>query len=91
MCLTNNEAIQDVLFFPQMKPENFGAKKGPELNENKKLIFDLLAKEQSMELNSLKDKTGLSNKQWDKSVKGLAKHGVTKVTKTDDVLTIEIF
>ncbi|PWH85339.1 lysine--tRNA ligase [Brumimicrobium oceani] len=90
MYLTDNEAIQEVLFFPQMKPENFGAKKGPELNENEQLIFDLLAKEQSMELNSLKEKTGLSNKQWDKGVKGLAKHGLTKVTKADDVLTIEI-
>ncbi len=90
MYLTDNEAIQEVLFFPQMKPENFGAKKGPELNENEQIIFDLLAKEQSMELNSLKDKTGLSNKQWDKAVKGLAKHGLTKVTKADDVLTIEV-
>ncbi|WP_107039494.1 lysine--tRNA ligase [Brumimicrobium mesophilum] len=90
MYLTNNEAIQEVLFFPQMKPENFGAKKGPELNENEQLIFDLLAKEQSMELNSLKDKTGLSNKQWDKGVKGLTKHGVAKVTKNEDILTIEI-
>jgi len=49
-----------------------------------------LAKENAMELNSLKDKTGLSNKQWDKGVKGLAKHGITKVTKSDDVLTIEL-
>ena len=90
MYLTDNEAIQEVLFFPQMKQENFGTKKGPELNENEQLIFDLLAKEQSMELNSLKDKTGLSNKQWDKGVKGLAKHGITKVTKADDILTIEL-
>jgi lysyl-tRNA synthetase class 2 len=90
MYLTDNEAIQEVLFFPQMKPENFGVKKGPELNENEQIIFDLLAKENAMELNSLKDKTGLSNKQWDKGVKGLAKHGITKVTKSDDVLTIEL-
>ena len=90
MYLTDNPAIQEVLFFPQMKPENFGTKKGPELNENEQLIFDLLAKEQSMELNTLKDKTGLSNKQWDKGVKGLAKHGLTKVTKSEDTLTIEL-
>ena len=90
MYLTDNKAIQEVLFFPQMKPENFGVKKGPELNENEQLIFDILTKEQSMELNALKDRTGLSNKQWDKGVKGLAKHGLTKVTKAEDVLTIEV-
>lgn len=90
MFLTNNPAIQEVLFFPQMRPEVFGAKKGPELNDNEKLIFDLLAKEQKMDLNVLKEQTGLSNKQWDKGVKGLAKHGLTKVTKEEDQLTIEL-
>lgn len=90
MFLTNNAAIQEVLFFPQMRPEKFGEKKGPELTENEKLIFDILSKEQSMDLNALKDAAGLSNKQWDKGVKGLAKHGLTKVTKTDDGLTIEV-
>ena len=90
MFLTNNPAIQEVLFFPQMRPEVFGAKKGPELNENEKLIFDLLSKEQKMDLNVLKEQAGLSNKQWDKGVKGLAKHGLTKVTKVEDQLTIEL-
>ncbi|MFA5574052.1 MAG: lysine--tRNA ligase [Brumimicrobium sp.] len=90
MFLTGNEAIQEVLFFPQMRPEKFGENKGPDLTENEQLVFDLLSKEQSMELNKLKELTGFSNKQWDKSVKGLAKHGLTKVTKTDDSLIIEI-
>lgn len=89
MFLTNNASIQEVLFFPQMKPEVWG-KKGPELTENEKLIFDILNKEQSMDLNDLKEKVGLSNKQWDKGVKGLAKHGLTKVTKENDTLTIEL-
>jgi lysyl-tRNA synthetase class 2 len=73
-----------------MKPEKWDAPKGPELTENEKLIFDILEKEKSMDLNALKEQVGLSNKQWDKGVKGLAKHGLTKVTKTDDALTIEI-
>ena len=89
MFLTNNPSIQEVLFFPQMKPEVFGMK-GPELTENEKVIFDILDKEKSMDLNALKDATGLSNKQWDKGVKGLGKHGLAKVTKTDDSLLIEI-
>lgn len=90
MFLTNNPAIQEVLFFPQMKPEKFGEKKGPELTENENLIFGILSKETSMDLNSLKEQVGLSNKQWDVAMKGLAKHGITKVTKTDDSLLVEL-
>jgi len=90
MFLTNNPAIQEVLFFPQMRPEKFVMVKGPELTENEQLIFDTLSKEQAMDLNALKDKVGLSNKQWDVAVKGLAKHGLTKVSKTDEALLIEL-
>ncbi len=89
MFLTNNPSIQEVLFFPQMKPEVFG-KQGPDLTENEKLIFDILSKKQKMDLSELKSQAGLSNKQWDKGIKGLAKHGLTKVTKTDEGLTIEL-
>src|SRR5690554_2512330 len=89
MYLTDNPAIQEVLFFPQMKPEKFGAKKGPELKEDEQLIFALLAQEQTIDLNVLKEKTGLSNKKWDKGVKGLTKNGLAKVTKTEGGLTIE--
>ncbi|TNE53801.1 MAG: lysine--tRNA ligase [Bacteroidetes bacterium] len=89
MLLTDNSSIQEVLFFPQMKPEVF-EKKGPELTENEKIVFDILSKEKSMDLNALKERSGLSNKQWDKSIKGLSKHGLTKVTKTDDALTIDV-
>ncbi|MEZ4922374.1 MAG: lysine--tRNA ligase [Crocinitomicaceae bacterium] len=90
MFLTNNASIQEVLFFPQMKPETFGGPKGPELTENEQAILDILTKEKSMDLNALKEQSGLSNKQWDKSIKGLSKHGLTKVTKTDDALIVEV-
>jgi len=89
MYLTNNQSIQEVLFFPQMKPEVFG-KKGPELSDNEKLVFDILSKENKMDLNELKSQAGLSNKQWDKSIKGLAKHNLTKVSKTDEGLFVEV-
>jgi lysyl-tRNA synthetase class 2 len=69
-----------------MKPE----KKGPELGENEKLIFDFLKKESKMELSVLKSQVELSNKKWDKAIKGLASHGLTKVNKTDDGLFIEL-
>lgn len=89
MFLTNNASIQEVLFFPQMKPEVFG-KKGPELTDSEKVILDILSKEGTMDLNVLKTEAGLSNKQWDKGIKGLGKHGLTKVTKTDDALLVEL-
>lgn len=89
MFLTNNAAIQEVLFFPQMRPEKF-EEIGPELNEDEQLIFDLLEKEGKMDLNVLKDQSGLSNKKWDKGIKGLRNHDLIKVVKIGDDLTIEI-
>jgi lysyl-tRNA synthetase class 2 len=86
MFLTNNQSIQDVLFFPQMKPEQ----KAVELTDNEKAIFDILKKEKSMNLVDLKSQAGLSNKGWDKGMKGLAKHGLTKVKKTDSALIVEL-
>ncbi|MFP5471213.1 MAG: lysine--tRNA ligase [Bacteroidia bacterium] len=89
MFLTNNPAIQEVLFFPQMKPEKF-EKKDPELNDNEKLVFDILSKEQSMSLEALKNQSGLSNKQWDTTIKGLRAHGLVNVLKTDESLIVEL-
>ncbi|NND11111.1 MAG: lysine--tRNA ligase [Flavobacteriaceae bacterium] len=86
MFLTNSASIQDVLFFPQMRPE----KKAVELNDNEKAIFDILKKEGTMNLSELKSQAGLSNKGWDKGMKGLSKLGLTKVTKTEDNLIVEV-
>ncbi len=90
MFLTNNPSIQEVLFFPQMKPEKFGEKKGPELDEQEQHVFNLLSKQGSMDLNVLKEQSGLSNKQWDKAVKGLRGYGVIDVVKNDEQLTISV-
>jgi len=88
MYLTNNPAIQEVLFFPQMKAENFATNE-VELTENEKIIFDILSKEDKIELKELKAQANLSNKQWDVSMKGLAKKSLSKVTKTGDFLIVE--
>lgn len=88
MYLTNNSSIQEVLFFPQMRPEK--QEKKVELTENEKLIFDNLSKNSPMDLNELKNQVGLSNKQWDKGMKGLGKLGLTKVTKTETGLFVEV-
>ena len=86
MFLTNNQSIQEVLFFPQMRPE----KKQVALNENEKVIFEILKTQKRMDLNELKSQSGLSNKGWDKGIKGLGKHGLTKVEKTDEGLFVEL-
>ena len=91
MFLCNQPSIQEVLLFPQMKPEvwqNDNQKNN--LTDNEKIIFDTLSKNKKMDLVELKNLSGLSNKQWDKSIKSLGKQGLTKVVKTDDSLTVEI-
>lgn len=75
MFLTNNASIQEVLFFPQMKPE----KKQVELSDEEKLIISLLKTESNQSLLSLKEKSALSGKKWDAAMKGLSKHGLVKV------------
>ncbi|WP_335967301.1 lysine--tRNA ligase [Galbibacter sp. PAP.153] len=87
MLLTNNASIQEVLFFPQMRPEK---KVEVALNDEEKAVFELLKKENKMLLNDLKDASGLSNKKWDKTIKGLTKHKLVKVEKTDEGLFCEI-
>ena len=84
MFLTNNASIQEVLFFPQMKPE----KKQLDLNDNESAIFNLLKENKTMNLQDLKSKVGLSNKGWDKGLKGLTKLELIKVSKINDVLTV---
>jgi lysyl-tRNA synthetase class 2 len=87
MYLTNNASIQEVLFFPQMKPENTVS---IELNEDEQQVFDILAKAGRLDLNDLKTQAGLSNKKWDKTIKGLTSKKAAKVNKTNDGLFIEV-
>ncbi|MDH3698105.1 MAG: lysine--tRNA ligase [Flavobacteriaceae bacterium] len=82
MLLTDNTSIQEVLFFPQMRPE----KKAVELKDNEKTILDLLKKESPIALSQLKEAAGLSNKAWDKGIKGLGKLGLAKVVKEGEAL-----
>lgn len=86
MYLTNNPSIQEVLFFPQMRPEV----KKVALADNEKVIFDIISKEQSMELNSLKLAAALSGKQWDLGIKALTKMGLVAVSKEDETLTVTL-
>ena len=88
MFLTNNASIQEVLFFPQMKPER--AAQTVELNDEEKAVLTIIQKVEKIELSELKSQSGLSNKKWDKTIKGLTKNKLAKVDKTDDGLFVEI-
>ncbi|MGB3591557.1 MAG: lysine--tRNA ligase [Nonlabens sp.] len=87
MYLTDNPSIQEVLFFPQMKPENTLS---VELNDDEKSVYQLLEKTGKTTLDSLKSAAGLSNKKWDKAIKGLTGKKVAKVTKAEDGLFVEL-
>ncbi|WP_111670347.1 lysine--tRNA ligase [Algoriphagus litoralis] len=86
MLLTNKTTIQEVLFFPQMRPE----KKAVEMTEDEKVIFELLIKNHPASLPDLKAQSGLSGKKWDVSMKGLTQKGVVKVTKEGEMLTVDL-
>ncbi|MDA0278336.1 MAG: lysine--tRNA ligase [Bacteroidetes bacterium] len=86
MLMTNNASIQEVLFFPQMRPE----KKAVELSENEKIVLELLKKTNPMPLLDLKEASGLSNKAWDKTIKSLTKIQMVVVAKEVDALTCSL-
>ena len=88
MFLTNNPSIQEVLFFPQMRPE----KKMPaiELGDDEKLILEILKSGEAMPLSEVKEKSQLSGKKWDKATKNLTKSNIVKVEKTEDNLFIKL-
>jgi len=86
MFLTNNESIQEVLFFPQMRPE----KKDVELSDDEKVVFELLKQSERLLLDALKVKTEFSNKKWDKTIKGLTSKKVAKVVKEGEELFVEL-
>ena len=88
MFLTNNQSIQEVLFFPQMRPEKKAT--SIELNDDEKAVLAIITNVEKIDLNTLKVQSGLSNKKWDKTIKSLTKNNVAKVSKTDEGLFVEV-
>ena len=86
MFLTDNQSIQEVLFFPQMRPE----KKALAISDEAKDVLKTLKTAERLTLSDLKTKSGLSNKKWDKTIKELTKNGLAKVEKTDAGLFVEV-
>ena len=86
MLMTNNSSIQEVLFFPQMKLEQ----KTVELTEEEKTVLQHIKETQPAVLTAIKEKAGLSNKKWDKAIKGLGQKKVVQVVKNEEGLFIEV-
>jgi lysyl-tRNA synthetase class 2 len=85
MYLTNNASIQEVLFFPQMRPE----KKQVDLTEDEKHIIEILKANEGISIGDLKEKAALSGKKWDAASKGISKHGLMKITVDGDNKIVE--
>ena len=83
MLFTNNSSIQEVLFFPQMRPE----KKKILMNESEKLVYENISDENQL-LSEIRSKTELSNKAWDKAIKSLRKSELVKVEKIENDMYI---
>jgi len=92
MYLTNNPAIQEVLFFPQMRPEKVKVVNNDieALTDEAKSVFKILSEREECPLAELKEKAGLSNKKWDLSIKALTKGGLAKVIKNDAGLFVKL-
>ncbi len=84
MFLTDNPSIQEVLFFPQMRPE----KKQVAVSEDAKAVLELLNKIGKTNLNELKTQSGLSGKKWDKAIKELTANKLARVEKTEEGLFV---
>jgi lysyl-tRNA synthetase class 2 len=89
MFLTNNSSIQEVLFFPQMRPEKKQVQ--IELEDEEELLLALLkTNNNQMDLGALKVKSELSGKKWDAAMKGLSKYGLVKVVVNGEYKTVEL-
>jgi lysyl-tRNA synthetase class 2 len=83
MLMTNQSTIQEVLFFPQMRPE----KKKIEMNADETILFELIGQGEQHLLSDIKEKlSDWSNKKWDITLKSLTGKGILKVSKNDDGL-----
>ena len=89
MFLTNNASIQEVLLFPQMRPEKKQVQ--IELEDEEKLIISILkTNNNKMDLGFLKVKSELSGKKWDKAMKTLSQHGMTAVKVEGESKIVEL-
>jgi len=88
MYLTNNPSIQEVLFFPQMRPEIQTPK--VQLNETETAIYQRMQQASQLLLGELRAEFEISNKLWDTSIKTLTKNQLLSVFKENDLLFVKV-
>jgi len=60
------------------------------LTDEEKIVLGILKNQSPIDLIELKIQSGLSNKKWDKTIKGLTKKNIAKVFNSNDSLLVEI-
>jgi len=80
MLMTNNISIQEVLFFPQMKPENPSI----DLSEESSKILNVIKNNNELNIDDLKSKFDFSNKKWNKFLKELREKGLITIIKSEE-------
>ena len=83
MLLTNNTSIQEVIFFPQMRPE-----KKVQLDKEEEEVLSFLIPNTKIDINEVKRKTSLSNKKWDLALKNLRKKTLIEIKKENNTIYI---
>ena len=83
MLLTNNTSIQEVIFFPQMRPE-----KKVQLDKDEVEVLSFLIPNTKIDINEVKRKTSLSNKKWDLALKNLRKKTMIEIKKENNTIYI---
>ena len=76
--------------FPADEAEQFPKEGDVELTDDERTVFNLLTANSPIDLNALKEQAGLSNKKWDKAIKGLTKNKLARVEKTDAGLFLSL-
>ena len=80
MLMTDNTSIQEVLFFPQMKPENPSL----DISEESSKILNIIRNNKELNIDDLKGKIDFSNKKWDKFLKELREKGLITIFKNKE-------
>tara|TARA_B100000989_G_scaffold289342_1_gene261039 strand:- start:2934 stop:3284 length:351 start_codon:yes stop_codon:yes gene_type:complete len=85
MLMTNQTSIQEVLFFPQMKP----LRNELLISNDAKLVLNKLQKKGECDFNIFKSEFDFSNKKWDKITKELRANDLIIIYKNNENLLIK--
>ncbi len=66
------------------------AEEALEMTDDEKAVLNILKDNSPIDLNDLKGQAGLSNKKWDKAIKGLTANKLARVEKTDAGLLVSL-